>query len=432
MNRTIVFLFAIQLYYSTSVVAQQCPKKFIEAQYQRQFYPPGAGLSQQYPLIGLYREALQEQDRYDDGVNISVINDGNTQAVNAYPYIYNAIRTNDIIIINECHTMPQHRALLYSIADSFSTLGVQSLFLEALAYTPDDSVYSSYSNDVFGALYTGENVYNQTIHKLLNKNIIIRSYELNNDLDTTTIKNKKYVICKQERDWIPISADDYVIKNLFSTEDYAQRDAQQALHIYEKMLKNSLQKIVVFCGYSHAWKAKGHMAGILEHISKKKIFSIDQMILNEHFNTGLEDKLFAKYANTEYPLTFVNDKRQLIHKIYFPVTKDSLNFLVDMEIATPRSVYVDNRPTWLELGKDRKRYPLSKYVDVKTLPKDVLVAVYENNEYNSAKREVTPEDIIQVIGEANNYDVILTPQKKYRMLIYKDGKIIVNLLIDTL
>src|SRR5438445_9228784 len=96
-----------------------------------------------------------------------MISDGKSiEAKNAYPYIYNAIKKNDIVIINECHDIPLHRALLYTLADSFNTLGVQGVFLETLGYMPDDSAFRVKNPNQHWGYYTYENVYNQAFRKI--------------------------------------------------------------------------------------------------------------------------------------------------------------------------------------------------------------------------------------------------------------------------
>src|SRR5437868_8141695 len=87
------------------------PDIFSEAKIKKQYYE-GDNLAQQYALIGMYKQALAEDDKELD--SRTLISDGKSiEAKNAYPYIYNAIKTNDIVIINECHDIPLHRALLY-------------------------------------------------------------------------------------------------------------------------------------------------------------------------------------------------------------------------------------------------------------------------------------------------------------------------------
>lgn len=433
MKREILIIILIHI--AISSIGQQCPKMIIEAQYKKRYYPEGDQLAQQYALIGMYNESLIEEDRFynkDNGRFVS--NDTAIEFRNAYPYIYNATKNNDIVILNECHYDPKHRTVLYSILDSIKKNGVQSIFLETFAYFKNDSSFFARNPDKHWGVYTSENVYNQTINKMQLMHFNLYSYEFNpgNQLDTTSIGNKKYIIDKEDVNWMPVEADNFIIAQLYSKEDYVRRDAEQAVHIYQKMRSNKIQKALIYCGYSHGWKVNGYMAGILQHLLNKKVFSIDQTLLNEHSDWKHENPLYTKYANTTYPIVFIDKRQQPLHSIYFSDSNYSTDTLVDMVIASPRTIYKNNRPTWLELNGDRKRYTLSTFIDVGEFSNDFLVAIYEGNDYELAKFEAIPVDVFQVQNGAENYDVILVPHKKYHLFAYRDGKIITEKIIEGL
>jgi hypothetical protein len=119
MKNNIYILLPLFFFIEVSIFSQSCPKRFIEAKYKKQHYALGNDLSQEYTLIGMPKEALIEEDRYSESPEadlgsllITNRKDTNFTIKNAYTYIYEAIKENDIIILNERHNRPQHRVLL--------------------------------------------------------------------------------------------------------------------------------------------------------------------------------------------------------------------------------------------------------------------------------------------------------------------------------
>jgi hypothetical protein len=408
------------------------PVMFVEGKVKAKYYS-ASDLSQQYALIGMYKESLIEDDKYSYGRTL-ISNNKSVNAISAYPAIYDALKKNDVVILNECHNVPLNRALVYTIIDSFKTLGIKGAFLETFGYVTNDSAYTASNPNIPLGFYSFENIYNQVIHKMKRKNINMFSYEFNpaNKLDTTSVDNKRYIIDKQDANWIPIEADNFIITQLYSADDFTSRDAEQALHIYQKMKVQNIQKIFIYCGYDHGLKSNGYMAGILEHLLHKKVFSIDQTLLNEHSETKYENPLYTKYAESTSPFILIDDKKQPIHTIYWEHGNTITDSLIDMAVGSPRTIYIKNRPTWLELNGDRKRYSLSNFIDVTTYTNDFLVVIYDADEYERTKPDAIPEDVFQVQNNAADYDVILTPQKKYHLFVFKDGQKIIDKIINIL
>ena len=394
---------------------------------------------------------MKEHDlRVNPYGDIGTINkDEKLEAKNAYPYIYDAIKNNEVVIINESHNIPLHRVLLYTLTDSFNAYGVQSVFLETLAYTQDDSIVNKkYPKAEFGP-YASENIYNQTIRKMMRLNINLYSYEhsiihldtatINVEskhtnsfsynknvyqLDTTTFENKTYLIDKDDNKWEPFEMDNFLIKQFYSMGDFSKRDVEQAIKIYRKMRKNKITKTVIFCGYDHSIKNNGCMAYILQHLLKSKVFVINQTLLNEHSEKKYENSNYIKFANTAYPFVLFKNNR-LFHS-----DSENADTLFDMIIGSPITVYKNNRPPGLELNGDRRRYALSNYIDVKKNPNDFLTLVYNYDEYNESKKNAIPIDAFQVQNGAINYDMILNPNKKYHLIAFQNKEIIIDKIIE--
>ena len=431
MNKYFLFTLYSLLQSIFCVFSQQCPKIFIEPQYKKQYYASGSDeLSQNYVFIGMYKESLKEEEKFETVNFIGKSNRfPNAKAKNAYPYIYDAIRKNDIVLLNECHNMPSHRVTFYSILDSLKSLGVNSIFMETLPYIENDSSYFA-SEDISDWSYSGrENVFRQILKKIQRLSLELYSYEKSfASFDTISKDHKKYMVTKKYNSWIPIEVDDYVISAYFNGDTY-KREVEQALKIAQKLKKNHIQKTVIYCGYSHLWKGGNHMADILQHILHKKVFSIDQVELNERVDKKYEDPVYTTFANPQHPFVLFNSE-ECMHQIYFPKENRVVDTLVDMTVGAVQTRYLNNRPNWLELNGDRRRYALSSFIDVEKYNTDFLVAIYDLAEFDKKLIEPIPEDVFQVENNAKEYDIVVSPQKKYRLIVTKDMVRIIDKIIE--
>jgi hypothetical protein len=310
------------------------------------------------------------------------------------------------------------------------SFGINSIFLETLAYNDDDSLYRSKNSFQSWGLYTQENIYNRLSHKLIYLNYNVYSYEvkMSSQIDTSRIGQKLYFINKSDVKWIPFEADSLILEYFYSKNDLSQREAEQAIKIYQKLIRNKIKKALIYCGYSHSFKSSKYMAGLLQHLLQKPVYSIDQIYLNEHSEKKYENPLYIQFETVNYPFIIFNGNTP-VRTILYP-EKDSVNNnLIDIAVVSPRTIYINHRPTWLELGGDRKRYPLSKFIDVNKYSTDILVTVYENEQYEKDKINSVPEDVFQVVNESKGYDLILSPDKKYHIFITRNGQTLTDKII---
>lgn len=422
-----ISLISFFLFISTCLPAQDY-HRFIEYQYKKQTYEGTNELAQNYVLIGMYREALMEEEKRGQLVGLKLVaKDQKMEAKNAYPFIYDAIRKNRIVILNETHTIPLNRVTFYTIIDSLRNLGVNSVFIETLAYRPNDTASGMEESLEDRGAYGGENIFRQILYKLKQSDLNVYSYEVGfNDLDTMTIQGKKYIVSKTDTKWFPIKADNYILTQFLSKDDFYQREAEQALKIFQKLQRNDIDKALIYCGYAHAWRQGADMIDVLEHLLKEKSFTIDQTILNERVNKNMEDPLYTKFATAgPNPFIIINERDQPLHAVGHINKTTSSDKFVDLVIGSPRSTYINNRPTWLELNGDRKRYKLSTFMDGSTYT-DFLVCFYTPEELQKKKEGYIPDDVFQVVGNGNDYDAILKPNKHYQLIVTKDGKEIIN------
>jgi hypothetical protein len=431
--KKIVFLFVTCMLSKSLLHAQENYGPFTEAQYKKQVYAEGsADLSQAYTFIGMYKQALIEEEKYGGRIGELISSSKVLEAKNAYPYICDAIRKNDIVILNECHNIPINRIVFSNIIDSLKNLGVNTVFLESLEYSVNDTMYNTNKNaDARWGYYGVENAFRQVYSKLKQNKLQISSYEVShNDLDTMTIRGNIYIIAKNDTKWFPIKADAYILSKFLSKDErgWDKREVEQGLKIYQKLERNDIKKAFIYCGYAHAWRQKGNdMVDVLEHLLNKKVYTIDQTVMNEHENKKVELPLYTKFATADYPVVIIDEQKNPLHTISVDENKPS-DKTVDLVIAAPKSVYINNRPTWLEANGTRKRYALSKFMDVSQYS-DFLVMVYDPEELKK-KTEHIPNDVFQVIGTGKEYEIIVEPGKQYQFRVVKDDKILIDKMID--
>jgi hypothetical protein len=431
MKNILLILFSIYLQISSNAQTI-CPAKYIESKFKEEYFPQGGTLSQEYLLIGMQREAIKEDDRFTkESGDYLYSDDSPLQKKEAHGLVYDAIRKNEVIILNECHNRGVNRAFFYSLLDSLKNLNVDGPFIETLAYMKDDATYKKNNELENWGSYTCENTFKQIVNKLKKMPLPLYSYEIgrSDEFDTIRIQKKLYLVNKLDSLCKPIELDTVLASRLYSKDGNIEREAVQAIHIYQKMIKYKLNKIFIYCGYGHAWKTNNRMAGLLQNLLHKNVFSIDQTILNEHSEKKLEESLYQKFENGPSFFVLVNNKNKPIHTV--KEEQNRLNdSLFDMAIGSPRTIYINNRPTYLELNSERKRYSLAKFIDTDVLKTDFLTIAYDAEEYEKNKIPV-PEDVFQVKSSSKDFDLLLTPNKKYRLLIIQNGATIINKLITS-
>jgi hypothetical protein len=139
--------------------------------------------------------------------------------------------------------------------------------------------------------------------------------------------------------------------------------------------------------------------------------------------------LYRDFSDSSSFFVLVDDKNQPFHTVKY--NKNINDSIFDLIIGSPRCIYINNRPTYLELNGKRKRYSLTKFIDTGALKTDFLAIVYDTEQYEKSRAIVLPEDVFQVKYNSKDYDLILTPNKKYKLLIIQNGLTILDKQITT-
>ena len=347
--------------------------KFKKAMGEESFY---ASFSQLLTFAGDYTMAESYATKSFDTLSKQAINAiadtvdrlKNIQYVPAKASIISNASLYKVIMINESHNKPVHRAFTYSLLEDLYKAGYHYLAMEA---------FNNYSNkcldslNVFTGYFTMEPVAGELVRKALQLGYKLISYE-----DT-----------------------------LAAEHTISQRDSVQAENIYSVIKKDPAAKILVHAGYNHISEEKIDnyipMAVWFRRISGLDPFTIDQTGMTEgsEFEYG---RLFYQYFNARFtissPSIIYQNKRP-----FNPLEEKGY----DVIVMHPASTYLHNRPTWLSLNGERTAtliQPTAKGL--------FFVQAYYENEYDA--------DAINFLVPADQ--TYITNSEGYYCLYLKKGK----------
>lgn len=318
-------------------------KKFKESMGEKAF---NSSFSEMLAFAGDYKMAISFAEKNYDSLSAiaakSIIDTINSlkdiQAVSAKNSIIGNAPYYQVMMINESHNKPVHRAFTYSLLEGLYKQGYRYLAMEALNNFSNQCLDSL---NVFTGYYTYEPVAGELVRKALELGYKLVSYE-----DT-----------------------------LASKHTISQRDSIQAENIFSVIKKDPSAKILVHAGYTHISKelVDGYtpMACWFKKISGIDPFTIDQTGMTEgsEFEYG---RVFYDYFNTRFtikePSVIFQNKRS-----FNPLEEKGYDLLV----MHPPTTYVQDRSAWLSFENERK--PVLIQPTEKML---FMVQAYYENEYN--------------------------------------------------
>lgn len=352
--------------------------KFKTAMGEKSFYNTFSQLlsfAGDYGMASIY--ATKSFDTLSAGA-ISIIADTISKLKNIqYVPAKNSIISNAphyrVIMINESHAKPVHRAFTYSLLEDLYREGYRYLAMEAL---------NNYSNkcldslNVFTGYYTFEPVAGELIRKALRLGYKLISYE-----DTLGLQHS-----------------------------ISQRDSVQAENIYTVIKNDPAAKILVHAGYSHISEKKiGNympMAMWFKKLSGIDPFTIDQTGMTEgsEFEYG---RMVYQYFNTRFNIgtssIIYQNKRP-----FNPLEEKGY----DVIVMHPATTYQHKRPTWLSLNGDRKAtliQPTEKML--------FFVQAYYEKEYNADLLNfLVPADQTYIMNREGYYCLYLQ-KGKYKIIL---------------
>ncbi len=292
-------------------------------------------LGTQQSFVGRYRDALASfDDRPDANAPQKAVDLAEYEARDAVETILELANRHQVIMINEAHHVPLHRAFTISLLAGLYKQGFRYFAAEAL--TAGDTALAERG---YPTLCTG-----YYLHEPLCADLVRIAFKLG------------YQVVPYEFEGPEQRKDDDAI------DRQNAREEGQARHLQERILaKDPQAKILVHAGYGHIQKlATGFelggkegevrlMAQCFQRLTGIEPLCIDQTHFTEHSAPKFESPVYQQAIERG----LLKDAPIVLH------LRGSETFLTslggtDLSIFHPRTRYDRGRPTWLSLGGRRQ------------------------------------------------------------------------------
>lgn len=285
------------------------------------------------------------------------------RAESAIEAIAAAADKHQVIMINEEHRTPVHRALTLQLLPVLYARGFRYFAAETLDEKDTELNKRGYPTQKTG-FYTADPVYADVIRTALKLGFHVIPYEYMKD-------------CKPQPD-NPMSCDD-------------ERERGQAQNLFDRILKNDPKaKIFVHVGRSHNSKVRyegqfAFMGWYFREITGIDPFVIDQVRMSERRNPADEHPLY-RYAVRKGLIKGATVFQSAAGDLW----TDDKN-LADVRVFTPPATYINGRADWLRMNGMRRAQKLDlKRLNLKAQSglfkggKPVLVQAFVEGESDDA------------------------------------------------
>ncbi|MDR0795405.1 MAG: hypothetical protein LBE79_05020 [Tannerella sp.] len=342
----------------------------------------------EYSFVGNYQKTLETWDK--NGVGIPKITEEDSLCfigfapVNAKDYIIERSKNEQIIIINEAHTYPNHRTFTHSLLQGLYDNGYRYLGLEALF----DTIINERKYPIIeSGYYTKEPEFGNLIYTALNIGFTLFGYD-------------------------------------YFEQGGKEREIAQSRNIVNFLEKHPHSKVLIHCGHDHVIKGTPNnvswekaMAGRLKEYTQINPFTIDQTQYAEKSDKKNTHPYIAM-VNKDFPVILIDENENLFNG-------KKGNDQVDVRIIHPETQYINNRPNWLLSVGNRKEYHLESS---KVTQYPLLVLAYRKNEFDN---NGVPADIVEILENENipslildkgSYEIIMK-DRNYNIVIRYEIKI---------
>jgi len=306
--------------------------------------------------------------------------------VNAKDYILNRAKKNQILIINEAHHNPRHRFFTKTLLKELRDLGYTHLGLEALYNGPK------------GGTPMGNARIRDEKDSLLNA----RKYPAR--ISGTYIQEPQFGILVREAIALGFEVFSYEKSGVGSGHP---REIGQAKNILKVQKENPNAKVLIHCGFAHAYegayKAWGKaMAAHLKELSGIDPLTINQVAYSEHskpeFNEPLYNALDIKESSV-----LIDEKGNAMKFVEHTA-------FTDIAVFHPSTTYQDNRPDWLfQHGVHNVKLDLSML----NIDSDAMILAFKKGEKID---KAVPVDIVD-INKNNKYVCLALKKGQYSIVV---------------
>ena len=299
--------------------------------------------------------------------------------VDARKYILEKAESYRIVMINEAHHNPSHRAFTFSLLEDFYKMGFRYLAMETFNNHPFHTLDKLTS---LTGTYILEPIGGELVRHALKLGYQLVSYE-----DTVFTPG----------------------------QTATQRDSAQANHLYQVLQKDPLAKMLVHAGYGHIMRGKAGdyipLGAALHQLAGIPYLSFDQATYSEGnhylFMREMYNSYVEKYAVTKPTIALKKDT--------------SINLFgtstYDLNIIHPKTLYEDFRPHWAALNGYRKKYVVRKNL---LTPNTFYVQAYYDKEMNDSKiSDIVPAD--QTYYKNKKGKFVLYLHKDEYAIVFRDA-----------
>lgn len=245
----------------------------------------------------------------------------NYKSVNAKKFIINRSKKEQMIIINEAHHNSSHRNFAKSLLKGLYKNGYRYLGVETLEN--DDSLnIRKFANQESG-FYSKEPQFGLFLKEALSIGFKVFPYESNG--------NGK------------------------------EREIGQAKNISDFMTKNNQGKMLIYCGYEHAYEGKHQtwektMAERVKDLTGINPFTIDQTKFSERSQEKFTEPL-VKMINKKYPQILVDKNGNIFNG-------ENSDFYTDAVIIGATTHYENGKPNWMLEKEDLLCNPTNSETEI--------------------------------------------------------------------
>jgi hypothetical protein len=299
--------------------------------------------------------------------------------VDAIEHILKATKEYQVVIINEAHHMPQHRVFTTQLLAGLSEQGFQHLGLETYFASPkEDSIFrvNGYPTLTSG-FYTKEPQFGQLLRKAHQSGFNLFGYESNGHADGK------------------------------------EREINQARNIEAYLKKHPNEKVMIHCGFAHAFKGDygGNwgkaMAGRLMEFTGIDPLTINQTNFSERSQRTFEHPMY-QITDVRKPTVYLKENNKPV-----TVTRNGGESGFDIAVFHPRTKLINGRPQWL-IYEDRQVVPFA-FPNIELKAPYLVFAYLSNEEIGSA----VPMDI--QFSETKNVNLLLS-LGKYNIIVWNEEK----------
>lgn len=248
------------------------------------------------------------------------------RADNAIQAIIEQARSKRVVLINEAHHVPMHRAFTQKLAMELRKIGYNYLAAEAFRADPKGEVILTAANktSVVTGMYTSDPVFAGFVNAALADGWKLVPYDTQSS---------------------PAPSTDPL-------ERIKQREQTQAQNLVDRIFaKDPDAKVLIHVGYGHLQKLRpgdtrspAFMGEYLHRLTGLEMLHVDQISLYSHPDHAAEGPVYAglveKFPSKE-PIVLRSPDGS------FPVLM-GMQGTVDMQVIFPRYATRDGRPEWLQ------------------------------------------------------------------------------------